>query len=80
MKKLLSMLLCLCLMISILPTSVFAATEIKVLHAQVTEPAVGQKPGKVTLTGDTRFKVTETNWSGTLNDDGTFKAGEVYTV
>ena len=80
MKKLLSMLLCLCLMISILPTSVLAATEIKVLHAQVTEPAVGQKPGKVKLTGDTRFKVTETNWSGTLNDDGTFKAGEVYTV
>ena len=80
MKKLLSMLLCLCLMISILPTSVFAATEIKVLHAQVTEPAVGQKPGKVKLTGDTRFKVTETNWSGALNDDGTFKTGEVYTV
>ena len=80
MRKFLSILLCLCLMISILPVSVFAATEIKVLHAQVTEPAVGQKPGKVTLTGDTRFKVTETKWSGNLNADGTFMAGEVYSV
>ena len=80
MKRFFAGLLTLCMLFSILPTNVLAVTEIKVLHAQVAEPEVGKKPGKVTLTGDTRFKVTETNWSGNLNDDGTFKAGEVYTV
>ena len=80
MKKLLSTILCLCTLISILPINVFAVTELKVVHAEVAEPEVGTKPQDVKLTGDTRFEVKETRWSGNLNDDGTFKVGEVYTV
>ena len=80
MKRILGIILTICMLLSILPTNVFAATELKVVHAKVTDPAVGKKPENVVLTGDTRFEVKETRWSGNLNDDGTFKVGEVYTV
>ena len=60
-------------------STVLAVSSITELKATVTEPAVGKKPSDVTV-NNSRLQVKETNWEGNFNEDGTFKAGEVYTV
>ena len=79
MKRFLGIILAVCMLLCILPANVFAATDIKELHATVTPPEIGKKPSKVKLPDDSRFTITEQSWSGNF-DNGTFKEGESYTV
>ena len=75
----------LCLMLSsimllgCIGSTVLAAEHFYELKTTVKEPAVGQKPANVSVS-NSKLQVHETKWDGNFNDDGTFKAGEVYTV
>ena len=81
MKKSLSAILCLCMLLSILPANVFAASPVNIFNVTVTEPKVGEKPvyeASVPATASTY--VTKTEWSGELDSNGCFKANTAYTV
>ena len=67
------------MMLGCMGSTVLAVSSITELNATVAEPAVGKKPSDVTV-NNSRLQVKETNWEGNFNEDGTFKAGEVYTV
>ena len=79
MKKLLSMLLCLCLMISILPTNVFAA-NITIFNVTVQEPKVGEELSyKASVPETASTYVTKVEWDGEYDALGKIKPGK-YTV
>ena len=78
-NKFLCTILTFIIMLGCMGNTVFAVSSITELKATVTEPAVGKKPSDVTV-DNSRLQVKETNWEGNFNEDGTFKAGEVYTV
>ena len=81
MRRLLCAILCFCMLISILPATVFATTWITIFNVTVTEPKVGEKPAydaKVPETASTY--VTKTKWSGEFDENGCFQHGYKYTV
>ena len=76
-NKFLCTILTFIIMLGCMGNTVFAVSSITELKATVTDPAVGKKPSDVSVQ-DSRLQVKETNWEGDFNEDGTFKAGEVY--
>ena len=82
MKKVLCMLLCLCMMISIFTTvPVSAATVLTVYKVTIDEPQIGQPlPQNATLPSTASTYVTNVEWKGNLDENGNAKEGERYTV
>ena len=81
MKKLLSLLLCVCTVITMLGTSAFAAEEISTFGISMSGFKGGGKEEDVTFTlSDDRLEIKEVSWAGTKNEDGTFKNEKAYTV
>ena len=83
MKKLLSMILCLCMILSLLPISVGATgNEVTTLTFTVDEPQPGQKPADLNVNlKETDFvEITEVGWSTTFGSVATFERGNDYTV
>ena len=81
MKKILSSIICLCMLISILPTNVFAASVVNIFNITVTEPVTGEKPvnsGSVPSTAST--EVVKVEWDGDFDDNGCFIEGNSYKV
>ncbi len=83
-KKCLTALLLCFLLVGILPATVeaLAADRHAFLGVEIEEPVEGKKPEDVALeVGDDRyFKTPETTWEGKFAKDGTFIAGETYSV
>ena len=81
MKRFLSTVLAVIMIISILPANVFASSPVNIFNITVTEPKAGEKPvyeASVPATASTY--VTKTEWSGELDSNGCFKANTAYTV
>lgn len=82
MKKVLCMLLCLCMMISIftaIPAS--AATILSVYKVTIDEPKIGSPlPVNAVLPQNASTYVTSVEWKGNLDENGNAKEGEKYTV
>lgn len=81
MKKLLAIVLCLCMIAGMTPVTVSAASQVNIFNITVVEPKVGKKPstkGSVPTTASTT--VTNVEWVGNFANDGTFASGEEYTV
>ena len=81
MKKILSLILTVCIILTMLPNIVLAASPVNIFNITVTAPEVGKKPAYDAKVPDTASTyVTKTEWSGTLDSDGCFKSGTEYTV
>lgn len=81
MKKLLAIVLCLCMIAGMTPVTVSAASQVNIFNITVVEPKVGKKPstkGSVPTTASTT--VTNVEWVGNFANGGTFASGEEYTV
>ena len=81
-KKLLGFLLCLCILTAMIaPVTAQAASQVNIFNITVTAPKTGEKPsnkGSVPATASTT--VTKVEWEGSFAADGTFAAGQAYTV
>ncbi|MBR5157254.1 MAG: S-layer homology domain-containing protein [Clostridia bacterium] len=81
MKKLLSVLLCLCLLLTALNTMVFAEDEISSFGISMSGFKGGATEADVKFTlSDDRLEVSQVSWAGTMEEDGTFKNQKTYTV
>ena len=53
----------------------------KIVFSLLTKEGNSDNIGRSDVTvNNSRLQVKETNWEGDFNEDGTFKAGKVYTV
>ena len=76
MKKLLSTILCLCMLLSILPTNVFA-TNITIFNVTVKEPKTGEELSYEASVPETASTyVTKVEWNGELDDSGKVTYGK----
>ncbi len=69
------------MLVCMFPLTASAASQVNIFNITVTEPKAGEKPsseGSVPATASTT--VTKVKWQGKLADDGTFIAGQSYTV
>ena len=80
MKRFLSLLLCLCTMLSVLSTGVSAASYVDKITVTVTAPVVGDKPANAKTASTASSEVVDTQWDGELDANGRFKAGVKYTI
>ena len=81
MKKFLSILLCLSMLVSVFCVSASAKSPVNIFNVTVEVPQVGNKPdynAYVPSTAST--KVVNVEWKGELDANGCFKSGTEYTV
>ena len=81
MKKLVSIILCLCMLISVFCVSASAKSPVNIFNVTVEEPKAGNKPdynASVPKTAST--KVVNVEWKGELDENGLFKSDTKYTV
>ena len=81
MKKILSILLCLSMLVSVFCVSASAKSPVNIFNVTVEVPQVGNKPdynAYVPSTAST--KVVNVEWKGELDANGCFKSGTEYTV
>ena len=80
-KRLISTLLCLCMVLALLPTTALAQDYVDQVKLTVAEPAVGEMPAETaTLPESASTYVKSMEWVGKLDDSGAFQAGIGYTV
>ena len=80
MKKLLGTVLCLCMLLSILPSNVFAATMISKSDITVNAPEAGVAPIAFASVFNQSLEVVNVEWVGELDANGCFKANTAYTI
>ncbi len=80
MKRILAVFLTLCMLMCILPTNVFAATQISGSDIQVNAPVAGEKPIAYASLYNQSLEAVKVQWSGTLDGNGCFMANTSYTV
>ena len=80
MKRILGIILSLCMLLSILPANVFAATQIGRSDVTVNEPEVGAKPIASAVLFNQSLEVVNVEWVGELDANGCFKANTAYTI
>ena len=80
MKKILSTILCLCMLLSILPANVFAATMISKSDISVNAPEAGAAPIVFASVLNQSLEVIKVEWVGELDASGCFKANTAYTI
>ena len=81
MKKILSILLCLSMLVSVFCVSAYAKSPVNIFNVTVEVPQVGNKPdynAYVPSTAST--KVVDVKWEGELDANGCFKSGTEYTM
>ena len=81
MKKLLSALLCLCIITSVFGVAASEKSPVNIFNVTVETPQVGNKPdynAYVPSTAST--KVTKVEWKGDLDKNGCFQMGKEYTL
>lgn len=80
-KRFLTALLCVCLLAGVMAPAASAVTVLTIINLTVDAPAAGKKPATTASVPSTAHStVKKVEWSGSLDSDGTFKAGESYTV
>ena len=80
MKRILGIILSLCMLLCILPANVFAATQIGRSDVTVNEPEVGAKPIASATLFNQSLEVVNVEWVGELDANGCFKANTAYTI
>ena len=80
MKKILSTILCLCMLLCILPTNVFAAYMINGSDITLTAPDVGEKPIASATFFNPKIEASKVEWTGEFDANGCFMPGKSYTV
>ena len=80
MKKLFSVILCIVMLLTLVPMSASAATNVTIFNITVPEPEIGAKPGYASVPDTASTLVTKTKWDGELDENGCFKADTAYTV
>ena len=81
MKRILSAILCFCMLVCTLTVTVGAATVVNIFNLTVTAPVVGQKPSNTaSLPATASTYVVSVRWEGEFDDQGRFMAGKDYTV
>lgn len=80
MKRILGIILSLCMLLCILPANVFAATQIGRSDITVNEPEVGAKPIASATLFNQSLEVVNVEWVGELDANGCFKANTAYTI
>ncbi len=81
MKRAVSTILCLCMLVCTLTVTVGAATIVNIFNLTVTAPVVGEKPSyTASLPATASTYVTQVRWEGEFDADGKFMAGKNYTV
>lgn len=81
MKKILSVILCLCILVSIFYVPVSAKSPVNIFNVTVEVPEAGNKPdynASVPETAST--KVVKVEWEGGLDENGCFKNDTEYTM
>ena len=80
MKKLFTVLFCICFLTVLLTTVAFAA-NISEAKVTVEEPKIGAKPSTTaTVPEGESYYVKNIEWKGNFDENGCFKAGEMYEV
>ena len=82
-KRLLSGLLCLCMVFALLPTAALAAnTPVNKVWVTATEPVAGEKASLEAQMSDESpsSTVVSVGWDGGFNGSSSFQAGESYTI
>lgn len=78
-KRLLSLLLCLCVVLALLPTAAFAAVAVNGIDLTLKAPDVNQMPTDATVPETASTVVTDTRWVGrTWRNDGKFSGPSGY--
>ena len=81
MKKSLSFLLCICMLLVTFNTTVFATDEISSFGITMSGFKGGGTEDDVKFTlSDDRLEISQISWVGTKEEDGTFKKQKVYNV
>ncbi len=82
MKKIVSLIVCLCLFVSILPiVGTAAGVSLSIVRITMTEPKVGgEKPMDAKVPETARSIVTNVTWEGNFDANGCFLEGNRYTV
>ena len=78
MKKLLSSVLCLCMLLSILPANVFAATMINGSDIKLTAPEVGEKPIASATFFNPKIEAAKVEWTGEFDANGCYGGKELH--
>ncbi|MBE7019655.1 MAG: hypothetical protein E7413_07260 [Ruminococcaceae bacterium] len=77
MKKIFSLLLCLCMLLCILPTDVFA-TNITIFNVTVKEPKTGEALSYEASVPETASTyVSKVEWNGELDESGKVTYGKI---
>ena len=81
MKKLLSILMCLSMLVSVFGVSASAKSPVNIFNVTVKVPQVGNKPDyNASVPSTASTKVVNVEWKGELDANGCFKSGTEYTV
>lgn len=80
MKKLFTFFFCICLIAVVFTTAAFAA-DISKATVTIAEPVIGEKPATTATVPETASSyVKSVEWKGNFDENGCFKAGEMYEV
>lgn len=80
MKRFFGIIVTLCILLSVLPSSVFAATVISKSDITVNAPEAGVAPIAFASVLNQSLEVAKVEWVGALDGNGCFKANTAYTV
>jgi|GEM_PF-2575986 len=80
MKRLFISLICVCILAVAFTTVAFAA-DISKATVSIAEPVLGEKPSTTATLPETASSyVKSVEWKGNFDENGCFKAGEMYEV
>ncbi len=80
-KRVFSMLLCVCMLMSIACIPAMAATAVNTFNVTVEEPKAGAKPAETaSVPENASTYVTGVEWKGTFDKNGNFMKGKTYIV
>lgn len=80
MKRIITIILALCMLLCVLPMNASAATMVSIFELYVNVPVVGEAPMYRADGPNTSCEVTKVEWFGNFDANGCFMANEKYTV
>ena len=80
LKRVLCLILCLCMVTSLFTMSISAADYVNKITVSVYTPAAGFKPQDATTSETASCEVRDTQWSGDFDANGCFISGKTYTI
>ena len=81
MKRIFSILLCICMFLCAVNVPTMAATAVSIFNVTVEAPKAGAKPAETASVPETASTyVTDVEWKGTFDKNGNFMKGKTYVV